>query len=154
MDSDSTKIEELVNTWQEYLKTIDWRKLVAGIEPKLGGCGKVYEISNPIDRQNESFAIADMRGLEFSEPHKHINGETEIYFILEGSGRIGIGTEIKELKPGIVVVTSPDTAHCTYSPNKDIVLAVVNTPPFNANNVVTLDETEAAVAKRLLTLQG
>lgn len=157
MNVNTPEIEELIAAWQAYLKTVDWQTLIAGIEPKIGGCGKVYELDNPLDRPNESFAIADMRGLEFSEPHKHINGETEIYFILEGMGKISLGigddARFEGLQPGVVIVTPPDTPHGTYSPHKDLVLAVVNTPPFDAGNVVTLNETDAAMAQRLLTLQ-
>jgi mannose-6-phosphate isomerase-like protein (cupin superfamily) len=68
----------------------------------------------------------------FSEPHAHANGEAEIYFVIEGTGKVGVGNEIKELEPGAVIVTPPDTPHGMYSSNKDIVLAVVNLGLFTA----------------------
>jgi mannose-6-phosphate isomerase-like protein (cupin superfamily) len=146
-----TDIDTLISAWQSYLQTVDdWQKLIVDIDPKLGGCGRIYELDNPIDRTNESFVIADMRDMDFSEPHKHINGEIEVYFVIAGSGTMSIGNQIKALEPGIVVVTPPDTAHCTYSPNKDIVLAVVNTPPFDANNVVVLNEADATALRNLI----
>ena len=58
------------------------------IHPKPTGCGPVYELKNPIERPNESFAIADMREIQVAEPHYH--PETEIYFVLEGRGRMFI----------------------------------------------------------------
>lgn len=158
MQNDTQDIEGLIDAWQAYLKTVDWQNLIVGVEPKIGGCGKVYELDNPLDRPHESYAVADMRGLDFSELHKHINNQTELYFILEGTGKIGLGTgkdgKIEDLRPGVVIVTPPDTPHCTYSPNQDLVLVVVNTPPFNADAVVTLDEKEAEAARNLLTLGG
>ncbi len=143
------RINEVVTVWQEYLAGApNWEKLVAGVEPKAGGCGLVYELSNPIDRPNESLAIADMRNLELSDPHKHINGETEVYFVLQGIGRIAVGDKFTELAPGVVIVTPPDTVHITL-PGKDLVLAVVNTPPFDFNNYVSVPSSESAVARAL-----
>lgn len=131
-------MNEVVGAWQEYLGGVsDWEELVKGVEPKVGGCGLVYELPNPIDRPDESFAIADMRQLELSDPHKHINGETEIYFVLQGVGKIAVSSEIKELTKGTVIVTPPDTVHITL-PGEDLVLAVVNTPPFELDNYVSV----------------
>jgi mannose-6-phosphate isomerase-like protein (cupin superfamily) len=145
-------IQETVAAWEGYLRTIDdWHKLIDGIEPKIGGCGLVYEIPNPIDRPNESFAIADMRELDVSEPHRHINGEVEIYTVLQGIGKIAVGTDIYELKPGVTIVTPPDTMHITI-PTGNLVLAVVNTPPFNADNYIAMTENDPVVADALQKL--
>jgi len=142
-------MQEVVGAWEEYLLSVDnWETLVEGIEPKIGGCGFVYEVPNPIERPGESFAIADMRELELFEPHKHINGETEIYFVIQGVGKIAVGSEIHDLKPGVAIVTGPDTVHITL-PGKDLVLAVVNTPPFKLDNYVVADLAEEAVAAAL-----
>lgn len=144
-----SNMNEVVGAWQGYLDSAPhWEKLVEGIEPKVGGCGLVYEVSNPIDRPDESFAIADMRSLDVSEPHKHINGETEIYFVLEGVGKIAVGTQVQDLQPGTVIVTPPDTMHVTL-PNKDLVLAVVNTPPFELDNYVVVNEDDPIVVSAL-----
>jgi len=64
----------------------DWQEVVEGITPKDTYCSPVYEPKSPLDRPNESFAIADMREIKVAEPHYHTNGETETYFILSGSG--------------------------------------------------------------------
>ncbi len=147
-------MDEVVGAWGEYLKTMgDWKVLVEGIEPKTGGCGLVYEVPNPIDRPNESFAIADMSKLELSEPHSHANGETEIYFVIQGVGKIAVGEEIVELKPGVSVVTPPDTMHCTL-PGKDLVLAVVNTPPFEMDNYIVSDAADPSVARAIQKLKA
>ncbi len=145
-------IDEVVGVWREYLSDMpSWEVLVEGITPKVGGCGLVYELPNPISRENESFAIADMRDLELSDPHKHINGETEIYFVLQGVGRIAVSDDIQELAQGTVIVTPPDTVHITL-PGKELVLAVVNTPPFELDNYVSVPSTDTEVAGALSVL--
>jgi mannose-6-phosphate isomerase-like protein (cupin superfamily) len=145
-------MDELVGAWSDYLKTVDnWQALVKDIEPKVGGCGLVYEIPNPIDRPLESFAIADMRGLEVSEPHRHSNGEIEIYFVIQGLGKIVVGEQIHDLTPGGVIVTPSETMHVTKT-DKDLVLVVVNTPPFDVDNYVTMSEADPVVRDALAQL--
>jgi mannose-6-phosphate isomerase-like protein (cupin superfamily) len=147
-------MDEVVRVWEDYFKTIsNWKVLIEGIEPKDGGCGLVYELPNPIDRPNESFAIADMTNLEISEPHMHANGETEIYFVIQGVGRIAVGDEITELAPGVTIVTPPETTHVTL-PGEGLVLAVVNTPPFELDNYVSQSETEPQVAQAIALLRA
>jgi len=138
------EVDEVLAVWRPYFEGIkdwehEWQKLVAGVEPKATGCGPVYEISNPIEgRPGESFAIADMRELEFAEPHYHTNGEIEIYVALTGMGTVVVGGKEAPLRPGVMSVTPPDTAHFVV-PMHDLVIAVINMPPFNATNVVNLD---------------
>ena len=90
--------QKIVKKWHNFLSSIsDWQLLITNIQPNECGCGLVYEIPNPIPAENESFAIADMRNLAFAEPHYH--PETEIYFILQGSGLVVVGgQEIADAK--------------------------------------------------------
>jgi mannose-6-phosphate isomerase-like protein (cupin superfamily) len=149
-----SQTQEAVKAWSEYLQTVDnWEALIEGIEPKVGGCGLVYELPNPIERPNESFAIADMRELELSEPHKHINGETEVYFVIQGMGKIAVGGEIYALTPGTNIVTPPDTIHITL-PTQGLVLAVVNTPPFELDNYVVVDQKSKSVTSVVSQLRA
>ena len=136
---------EVVEAWTAYTSTInDWETLVAGVTPKATDCGPVYEIPNPINRPNESFAIADMRELTQTGAHYHTNGDVEIYIVLIGHGKVFVGGQEIKLEPGTVSVTPPDTAHFTI-PTENLVLAVVNTPPFNRANAVSLTETNQSV---------
>lgn len=140
-----TEIDELVTALQEYFKTLDdWKILTENIEPKATGCGPVYELGNLIDRPNQSVAIADMCQIPFATPHYHTNGEAEIYFVLEGTGTVVVGGEVKPLEKGAVVVTPTDIAHFVI-PKEGLVLAVINTPPFNPTNSVDLSESNPAV---------
>lgn len=143
---DTLKIQAMLDAWQPYVASVaDWQTLIQGVEPKATGCGPVYELGNPLNRPNESFAVADMRGVAYAHPHYHANGEVEIYFVLQGSGRVVVGSEIREVQKGSVVVTPSSTAHYAL-PDKTqgLVLALVNTPSFNPLNNIEITETDAA----------
>lgn len=144
---EKTDIETVVDIWKRYMDGADWQELIEGVESKATNCGPVYEIPNPIDgRPNEGFAIADMRGVPFAEPHYHTNSEVEIYYVLQGLGRVVVGDTVREVARGDVVVTPPDTAHYAI-PDKDhgLVLGVVNTPPFNPQNCIDVTATNPSV---------
>ena len=137
--------DEVIKVWQDYLQNVtDWHKLIKNIQPKQSGCGLIYELHNPIARSQESFAIADMRSISFTEPHYHTNGETEIYFVLQGSGLQVVGKNEQAIKKDDVIVISPDTGHFTI-PHENLILALVNTPPFNAKNSISLNESNKEV---------
>lgn len=135
----SPEIQAALDVWQPYVDAIEnWQSHVEGVEPKATGCGPVYELS-PLDRSTESFAIADMRNIDFAQPHTHENGETEIYMVLQGVGRVVVGYEVMNVEKGDTIVTPSGIAHYAV-PDKTqgLVLAVVNTPPFNPRNIVDL----------------
>lgn len=137
--------EDLVSAWQQYTATMgDWQEVIAGVEPKQTYCGPVYEPKSPLNRPNESFAIADMRNVKVAEPHYHTGGETEIYFVLSGSGLTVVGGEEMQIKAGDIIVTPPETAHFTI-PKENLVMIVINTPPFDPNNNIHVEQTSPAV---------
>jgi mannose-6-phosphate isomerase-like protein (cupin superfamily) len=139
------EIEELIAAWQQYMITMgDWQKVVEGTIPKETGCGPVYEPINPLKRPNESFAVADMREVKAAEPHYHTNGETESYFIISGSGVTVVGGEKLKIQKDDVIVTPPDTAHFTI-PEQNLVMLVINMPPFNLKNGIFVNETKPEV---------
>jgi len=138
-------IEEIVRIWQNYAESVgDWTMLIKGIEPKDTICGPVYEPPSPLPNRSETFAIGDMRAVKLAHPHYHKNGETEIYFVLQGSGLTVVGGEEIALQKGSVVITPPNTAHFTI-PQKDLVLMIINTPSFNPDNNIEITETNPAV---------
>ena len=125
-------IEDIVSAWTTFLEDNARETLISDTTPRETGCGLVYELGNPLKRPNESFAIADARRLERFEPHYHVN-ETEIYIVLSGQGTIVVGGTAQEVTAGDAVVIPPDTAHFAARYN-NLVLAVINTPPFNHEN--------------------
>ncbi len=143
-NSEENVMANRINSWVHYLYTIDdWHALVKRTKPKEVGCGTVYELANPIDRPNESFAIADMSKIAVAEPHYHV--ETEIYFVVQGRGRIVIGSKEISLQKDTVVVIPSNTAHYTIPTDSNLVLAVVNTPAFKPENYHVLTDSNKAV---------
>lgn len=140
-------IKAVLGIWRPYVDSIeDWTVLVGDVEPKATGCGPIYELAGLLDRHNESFAIADMRGIKYAQPHYHTNGETEIYFVLQGQGCVVVGGVVMPLKKGDVTVISTETAHYAIpDKNEGLVLAVINTPPFNPKNNIDLMASNNAV---------
>ncbi|HUD10405.1 MAG TPA: cupin domain-containing protein [Candidatus Saccharimonadales bacterium] len=135
-------IDEVVAAWKSYVDTLrDWQDIVKNTSPQVTGCGLVYEIPNPIQRLNESFAIADMRQLKVAEPHYH-NNETEIYIVIQGEGVSVVGHNEQKIGKDSVVITPPRTTHFTV-PTDGLILAVINTPPFQRENYVSISETNA-----------
>jgi mannose-6-phosphate isomerase-like protein (cupin superfamily) len=130
----------LIAAWQPFFNTFNWQEIITNYPPKKCGCGLVYELPNFLDRPNESCAIADMRDLPFAEPHYH--PELEIYFVLEGSATLVIGTTAYQVKKGDSIVIPPNKAHFTI-PDSNFIIGVINTPPFNANNYVALTESNS-----------
>jgi len=56
-DDPINTLTTLINSWQHYLKNNeDWESLIKDIPSKQTACGPVYELLNPLDRPNESFA--------------------------------------------------------------------------------------------------
>lgn len=139
----SKDIHNVVRAWRDYFADADWEKLIVQSTPRDTGCGLIYELENPIDRPNESVAICDTRQLEKFEPHYHVN-ETEIYIVLQGSGVQVVASEVTNITPGCVVIIPPETAHFTV-PGRDLVMAVINTPPFDHENTRGLTQSDSNV---------
>src|SRR5581483_5152828 len=144
--ANNPEVDAAIQAWRPYIDSItDWEKLVEGVEPKATGWGPVYEFDSPLpERGEESSAIADMRDLLVSEPHYHPNGETEVYVILSGLGKVIVGGEEQKVETGSVVVTPPNTTHFTI-PESNLVLAVLNLPSFNPANYKPITDTEGTL---------
>ncbi len=138
-------MDEIVDAWKIYLDSLsDWQTVVSGVEPKQTQCGPVYKPPSPLPERSETFAISDMRDVKVAYPHYHKNGETEIYFVVQGSGLSVVGSEETQIEKGTVVITPPNTTHFTI-PKQDLVMMVINTPSFNAENIVEPTESDPKV---------
>lgn len=137
-------VNEIVNAWQNFLKSKNWKELIAGVTPKHIGCGIIYELPNFLNRAHESFAIADMREILFSEPHYHPHEDIEIYFVLQGTAHIVVGKNESFVSQGDVIIIPPNTAHFTI-PDNEFVIAAVNTPPFKPEHYIVITETNPLV---------
>ena len=136
-------IDQLVAAWKDHLKNVDWQQLTMGMTPKETGCGLLYELHDGLDRPNEELAIADMRHLQYSEPHYHPDGVTEVYFMLQGHALVVVGGREHQAGPGDHVVMQPGMTHYAV-PDEDCVLGVVNTPPFQEEQYIVVTEDDPA----------
>ena len=138
-------MDETINVWKHYLDNLkDWQTVVEHVKPKITQCGPVYEPESPLPERGETFAISDMRDVKVAYPHYHKNGETEIYFVIQGRGATVVGGEEFALEKGSVVVTPPNTTHFTI-PKHGLVMMVINSPSFNAENIVEPTESDPLV---------
>lgn len=85
-----------------------------------------------------------MGNIPYAEPHYHANNEYEIYFVLQGNALVIVGGKEHQLEVGDYIVIPPYTAHFTI-PDKEFVIAVVNTPPFDPHNYHILTATNTSV---------
>ena len=133
----------MILAWQLFFNAHNWQDLIAHKNAKVCGCGLVYELGNPLERSNEDCAIADMRDIQYMEPHYH--PEIELYYIIQGSGTLVIGKAENNIKSGDIFLIPSNTAHFITSAN-DLVIGVVNTPPFNPHTYVPLYQSNEDVS--------
>ena len=60
--------------------------------------------------RNQTLAEARLASGACTTPHYHVRTE-EIYFILEGEGRMQVGTEVRVVKPGDAIAIPPGELH-------------------------------------------
>lgn len=78
-----------------------------------------------------------------TELHR-LRNTTERYLILSGRGRIQVGTRVREVEPGDVVMIAPDEAQrITNTGSGELGFIVICTPRFRQNNYEAVAETEA-----------
>lgn len=130
--------------WDTFLKEQKGYDLMTRAYPEPCGCGLVYALPNYLQRDGESFAIADMRNIKYSEPHYHSAGVTEIYFIMQGKGLVVVGEQEYQVTKGDIIVTPPLTTHYVI-PDNELILAVVNIPAFKIEDYHIVTETNGSV---------
>ncbi|MDX6708479.1 MAG: hypothetical protein QOI48_4325 [Solirubrobacteraceae bacterium] len=75
-----------------------------------------------------------------STKHRHIT-QTELYVVLEGTGRIRIGDEVHALEPLSSVLIEPEVVRQVFNDtDADALWLVVGTPPEFANTLAMTDE--------------
>jgi quercetin dioxygenase-like cupin family protein len=78
-----------------------------------------------------------------STKHRHIT-QTELYVVLEGTGRIRIGGEVHTLEPLSSVLLEPDVVRQVFNDtDADVLWLVVGAPPEAANTLEMTPETLA-----------
>jgi|Deesub1362A_J573_1020465.scaffolds.fasta_scaffold00051_133 mannose-6-phosphate isomerase-like protein (cupin superfamily) len=93
----------------------------------------IREILHPKNSEvkNQSLAEAIVKPGGSTLPHKHIRSE-EIYYILEGRGRVTVGEETAVVSEFDAILIPPGMIH--YIENigdKDLVFLCVSSPPYS-----------------------
>jgi quercetin dioxygenase-like cupin family protein len=80
-----------------------------------------------------------------STRHRHLE-QTELYVVLEGTGRVRVGDELLTLEPLSALLVEPETVRQVFNDtDADALWLVVGTPPEMANTLEMSPETLAAM---------
>ena len=91
------------------------------IKPIRCPCGSSIRL---ITKQDTSQANVHVTHITDSQKHYHRNC-TEIYYILEGKGKMELSEgNIVDLKPGIVVMIKPGTPHRGYGDFRALIVGI------------------------------
>jgi len=80
----------------------------AEVPPVPCPCGASRRIITGLDTDKASFHIVDIRQDSRKHYHKKL---TEIYYVLEGEGRLEADDDVVPLSPGTTVMIKPGTRH-------------------------------------------
>jgi mannose-6-phosphate isomerase-like protein (cupin superfamily) len=76
-----------------------------------------------------------LRAGQASTKHRHLE-QTELYVVIEGTGRMRVGDEVLTLEPHSAVLVEPDTARQLFNDTEaDALWLVVGAPPEAANTL-------------------
>lgn len=101
---------------------------------------EVREIARPPDSaRNQSLAEATIRPGGETAEHFHRASE-EIYHFVSGAGRMRLGDDESEVRPGETVVIPPGTRHKLWNPGNDpLVLLCCSSPPYYDDDTVVTE---------------
>ena len=104
------------------------------------GC-HILELSNSDRDPDASVARARVRAGDITRWHR-LEGISERYILLEGSGRVEIGTSIREeVGPGdVVVIPAGERQRISNTGSTDLVFLAVCTPRFVSSAYQDLEE--------------
>lgn len=73
----------------------------------------------------EDTPVANIHVTHITDSTRHYHKEvTEFYFILEGEGKMELGKDVVELKPGVTILIPPMMAHRAYGDIKCLICGV------------------------------
>ena len=94
-------------------------------------CGKIQEMYHS---ENMSISYVTITGKAKSHMHRRLE---EVYYIEKGIGRIRIGNDVFDVKPGDVIPIPQNTYHSLEKTSKEPVeLLVVTHPEFDPSDVI------------------
>jgi mannose-6-phosphate isomerase-like protein (cupin superfamily) len=102
----------------------------------------IRELMNPRLQEGFPMSIAEATIFKGSRTHKHIHKTShEIYHITEGKGRMYLGNETFEVKPGDTVFIEPSKPHCMENiGGRSLKFLCCCCPPYDHEDTVLFDE--------------
>src|SRR5262245_24123109 len=89
---------------------------------------------------NQSLAEARLAPGASTQEHYHIRTE-EIYYITHGSGRMRIGSESRDVKPGDAIAIPPGERHKLWNTGTEVLrLLCCCAPPYEHSDTVITEE--------------
>jgi mannose-6-phosphate isomerase-like protein (cupin superfamily) len=89
--------------------------------------------------QNQSLAEATLPAGSSTQRHRHPQSE-EIYYLLQGSGRMELGPEIREVGVGDAILIPPGAAHkISNTGNSDLKILCCCAPPYRHEDTEILE---------------
>ncbi len=98
------------------------------------------EIRGTLDAGGRTVQVAWVEPGKATLPHK-LTDETEVYLIIQGSGRMHIGAEVEEVRAGdAVVIPKGSTQWIECTSREPLHFAAIVSPPWRAEHDVRTDE--------------
>lgn len=83
-------------------------------------CGASTRIITRADTPVENVHVTSI-----TDSTRHYHEEvTELYYILEGTGKMELGKDIVDLRPGVTILIPPGLAHRAYGDMKCLIVGV------------------------------
>jgi len=69
--------------------------------------------------------VANIHVTHITDSRKHFHKQvTEFYYIIEGTGKMELGDDVVELKPGVTILIPPMLSHRAYGNVKCLIVGV------------------------------
>jgi mannose-6-phosphate isomerase-like protein (cupin superfamily) len=105
----------------------------------LDGSG-IREIAGPSWTAAENQSLAEATVPAGGQTAEHFHKQTEeIYYFTAGSGRMKLGDEVADVKPGDCVVIPPGTPHKLWAGDRDLVLLCCCAPSYSDEDTVVTE---------------
>jgi mannose-6-phosphate isomerase-like protein (cupin superfamily) len=98
----------------------------------------VRELAGPAvtNAENQSLAEAEVSPGGQTDEHYHVQTE-EIYYFVSGAGRMRLGEEEHDVRPGDCVVIPPGVKHKLWNQEREpLVLLCASAPPYSHDDTV------------------
>ena len=115
------------------------------IESFIGDDGAVIrELASPQNSPLTRHSLAEIRHPPGTACHEHHHTEAEeVYYVIEGRGRVRVDGEMRDIEPGDIVVLVPGQRHIVWQQGEgDLVMLVTCVPAYSVKEVAFDEQPE------------